>query len=326
MLELVNEVLDMGKLESGEVVLEHRPFNMVKLLTGLQDVLEKQAAGRGIRILCDDIDLPHPDLIGSPIHVKRLMMNIMSNAVKYNKDNGTITMTLREERCDGKTAWVKFTCADTGIGMSEEFQKHIFEPFTQEVLDARSTYGGTGLGMPIAKSLADKMGGTITFESRQGVGTTYYITLPLEIDPNAAPQPETEKPADDATLQGVNILLAEDNDLNLEIAQFLLENAGATVTAARNGQEAVDIFAASRPGEFDAILMDVMMPVMDGYTATRTIRRLDRPDAGRIPILAMTANAFAEDRRRAYEAGMNEHLTKPLETELVIKTLAKYRK
>ena len=148
----------------------------------------------------------------------------------------------------------------------------------------------------------------------------------LEIDPNAAPQPETEKPADDATLQGVNILLAEDNDLNLEIAQFLLENAGATVTAARNGQEAVDIFAASRPGEFDAILMDVMMPVMDGYTATRTIRRLDRPDAGRIPILAMTANAFAEDRRRAYEAGMNEHLTKPLETELVIKTLAKYRK
>ena len=170
------------------------------------------------------------------------------------------------------------------------------------------------------------MGGTITFESRQGVGTTYYITLPLEIDPNAAPQPETEKPADDATLQGVNILLAEDNDLNLEIAQFLLENAGATVTAARNGQEAVDIFAASRPGEFDAILMDVMMPVMDGYTATRTIRRLDCPDAGRIPILAMTANAFAEDRRRAYEAGMNEHLTKPLETELVIKTLAKYRK
>ena len=326
LLELVNEVLDMGKLESGEVVLEHRPFNMVKLLTGLQDVLEKQAAGRGIRILCDDIDLPHPDLIGSPIHVKRLMMNIMSNAVKYNKDNGTITMTLREERCDGKTAWVKFTCADTGIGMSEEFQKHIFEPFTQEVLDARSTYGGTGLGMPIAKSLVDKMGGTITFESRQGVGTTYYITLPLEIDPNAAPQPETEKPADDATLQGVNILLAEDNDLNLEIAQFLLENAGATVTAARNGQEAVDIFAASRPGEFDAILMDVMMPVMDGYTATRTIRRLDRPDAGRIPILATTANAFAEDRRRAYEAGMNEHLTKPLETELVIKTLAKYRK
>jgi len=210
--------------------------------------------------------------------------------------------------------------------MSEEFQKHIFEPFTQEVLDARSTYGGTGLGMPIAKSLVDKMGGTITFESRQGVGTTYYITLPLEIDPNAAPQPETEKPADDATLQGVNILLAEDNDLNLEIAQFLLENAGATVTAARNGQEAVDIFAASRPGEFDAILMDVMMPVMDGYTATRTIRRLDRPDAGRIPILATTANAFAEDRRRACEAGMNEHLTKPLETELVIKTLAKYRK
>ena len=326
LLELVNEVLDMGKLESGEIILEHRPFNMVKLLTGLRDVLEKQAAGRGIKIICEDIALPHPELIGSPVHVKRLMMNIMSNAVKYNKDNGTITVTLQELRCEGGKAWIRFTCADTGIGMSEEFQKHIFEPFTQEALDARSTYGGTGLGMSITKSLVDKMDGTITFESKQGVGTTYVITLPFEINRDAEPQPGHEKSMDASTLQGMRVLLVEDNDLNLEIAQFLLENAGMKVTTARNGQEAVDTFAAAAPGSFDAILMDVMMPVMDGYEATRTIRRLDRPDAGSIPILAMTANAFTEDRRRAYEAGMNEHLTKPLETELVLKTLAKYVK
>ena len=326
LLELVNEVLDMGKLESGEIILEHRPFNMVKLLTGLRDVLEKQAAGRGIKIICEDIALPHPELIGSPVHVKRLMMNIMSNAVKYNKDNGTITVTLQELRCEGGKAWIRFTCADTGIGMSEEFQKHIFEPFTQEALDARSTYGGTGLGMSITKSLVDKMDGTITFESKQGVGTTYVITLPFEINRDAEPQPGHEKSMDASTLQGMRVLLVEDNDLNLEIAQFLLENAGMKVTTACNGQQAVDTFAAAAPGSFDAILMDVMMPVMDGYEATRTIRRLDHLDAGSIPILAMTANAFTEDRRRAYEAGMNEHLTKPLETELVLKTLAKYVK
>ncbi len=324
LLELVNEVLDMGKLESGEVVLEHRPFNMVTLLTGLCDVLEKQAAERGITIRCEDIALPHPDLIGSPLHVKRLVMNIISNAIKYNKDNGSITLTLHELRSEGDKAWIRFTCADTGIGMSEEFQKHLFEPFAQELLDARSTYGGTGLGMPIAKALIDAMGGTIEFTSRQGEGTTYYITLPFEVDHAAAPQPLPGAPADLSALQGKHILLAEDNDLNLEIAEFLLQNAGLRTTAARNGQEAVTLFAASAPGTFDAILMDVMMPQLDGYEATRAIRALDRPDAAAIPIFAMTANAFTEDRRRAYESGMNEHLTKPLEPDTLLRTLAKY--
>ena len=324
LLELVNEVLDMGKLESGEIVLEHRPFNMVTLLTGLCDVLEKQAAERGITIRCEDIALPHPDLIGSPLHVKRLVMNIISNAIKYNKDNGSITLTLHELRSEGDKAWIRFTCADTGIGMSEEFQKHLFEPFAQELLDARSTYGGTGLGMPIAKALIDAMGGTIEFTSRQGEGTTYYITLPFAVDHAAAPQPLPGAPADLSALQGKHILLAEDNDLNLEIAEFLLQNAGLRTTAARNGQEAVTIFAASAPGTFDAILMDVMMPQLDGYEATRAIRALDRPDAAAIPIFAMTANAFTEDRRRAYESGMNEHLTKPLEPDTLLRTLAKY--
>ena len=256
--------------------------------------------------------------------VKRLVMNIISNAIKYNKDNGSITLTLHELRSEGDKAWIRFTCADTGIGMSEEFQKHLFEPFAQELLDARSTYGGTGLGMPIAKALIDAMGGTIEFTSRQGEGTTYYITLPFAVDHAAAPQPLPGAPADLSALQGKHILLAEDNDLNLEIAEFLLQNAGLRTTAARNGQEAVTIFAASAPGTFDAILMDVMMPLLDGYEATRAIRALDRPDAAAIPIFAMTANAFTEDRRRAYDSGMNEHLTKPLEPDTLLRTLAKY--
>lgn len=251
-------------------------------------------------------------------------MNIISNAIKYNKDNGSITLTLHELRSEGDKAWIRFTCADTGIGMSEEYQKHLFEPFTQELLDARSTYAGTGLGMPIAKGLIDAMGGTIDFTSRQGEGTTYYITLPFAVDRAAAPQPLPGAPADLSALQGKHILLAEDNDLNLEIAEFLLQNAGLRTTAARNGQEAVTIFAASAPGTFDAILMDVMMPLLDGYEATRAIRALDRPDAAAIPIFAMTANAFTEDRRRAYESGMNEHLTKPLEPDTLLRTLAKY--
>ena len=287
-------------------------------------MLEKPAAERGITIRCEDIKLPHPDLIGSPLHVKRLVMNIISNAIKYNTDNGSITLTLHELRSEGDKAWIRFTCADTGIGMSEEYQKHLFEPFTQELLDARSTYAGTGLGMPIAKGLIDAMGGTIDFTSRQGEGTTFDITLPFEVDRAAAPQPLPGAPADLSALQGKHILLAEDNDLNLEIAEFLLQNAGLRTTAARNGQEAVTLFAASAPGTFDAILMDVMMPQLDGYETTRAIRALDRPDAAAIPIFAMTANAFTEDRRRAYDSGMNEHLTKPLEPDTLLRTLAKY--
>ena len=327
LLSLINDVLDMSRIESGKVKIEEKAVHLPDLVHDVRSIIQPNVSAKRLSLFIDTMDVENEDIITDPLRLNQILLNILSNAIKFTPTGGMISIRIAEKNgAPAGRACYEFRIKDNGIGMSEEFQKHIFEPFTQEVLDARSTYGGTGLGMPIAKSLVDKMGGTITFESRQGVGTTYYITLPLEIDPNAAPQPETEKPADDATLQGVNILLAEDNDLNLEIAKFLLENAGATVTAARNGQEAVDIFAASRPGEFDAILMDVMMPVMDGYTATRTIRRLDRPDAGRIPILATTANAFAEDRRRACEAGMNEHLTKPLETELVIKTLAKYRK
>lgn len=280
LLELINEVLDMGKMESGEVILKERSFQVVDLVQEIVDVLEKQAAERGVTITCKEVCFE-----------------------------------------DGK-AWIEFICADTGIGMSEEFQQHLFEPFTQENTDARSTYGGTGLGMAITKSLVDKMGGSITFESKLNVGTTYFIVIPFPVDEEKREERIVEAPAEISSLQGRKVLLAEDNELNMEIAEFLLENAGILVTKAYNGKEALERFEQSEMDEFDAILMDVMMPVMDGYEATKAIRALNRKDAKKIPILAMTANAFAEDRRKALIAGMNEHLTKPLESEKVLRALA----
>ena len=326
LLELVNEVLDMGKLESGEVVLEEIPFDLIPLLDSVSVPLEQMAKSRSIRIERRPREVQHTALVGSPIHLKRLLMNLLSNAVKYNKDNGSIALSCRELRTEGNTAWFEFTCADTGIGMSEEYQKYLFEPFTQEHSTARSTYSGTGLGMAITKSLVDKMGGTITFASRLDKGTTFHVTLPFRIcQPGELPQQITEAPAPGG-LQGMHLLLVEDNALNTEIAAFMLENAGAELTKAQNGQEALDIFRKSPEGFFDAILMDVMMPVMDGYQATRAIRALERPDAASVPIIAMTAHAFADDRQRAYEAGMTEHLTKPLESAVLIRTLERWKK
>ena len=326
LLELVNEVLDMGKLESGELVLEEIPFDLIPLLDAVGVPLEQTAASRGIRMEWQPREVQHTALVGSPIHLKRLLMNLVSNAVRYNKDNGSVTLSCRELEDKGNTAWFEFICADTGIGMSEAYQQHLFEPFTQEHSTARSTYGGTGLGMPIAKSLVDKMGGTITFTSKQGEGTTFRVILPFRIcQPGELPPQVTKAPAPDA-LQGMRLLLVEDNTLNMEIAAFMLENAGAELTQAQNGQEALDIFRESPAGFFDAILMDVMMPVMDGYQATRAIRALERPDAAAVPIVAMTAHAFADDRQRAYEAGMTAHLAKPLESAVLIRTLQRWRK
>ena len=326
LLELVNEVLDMGKLESGELVLEEIPFDLIPLLDAVGVPLEQTAKSRGIRIEWLPWEVQHTELVGSPIHLKRLLMNLVSNAVRYNKDNGSVTLSCRELEDKGNTAWFEFTCADTGIGMSEAYQQHLFEPFTQEHSTARSTYGGTGLGMSIAKSLVDKMGGTITFTSRLGEGTTFRVILPFRIcQPGELPPQAAKAPAPDA-LQGMRLLLVEDNTLNMEIAAFMLENVGAELTEAQNGQEALDIFRESPAGFFDAILMDVMMPVMDGYQATRAIRALERPDAAAVPIVAMTAHAFADDRQRAYEAGMTAHLAKPLESAVLIRTLQRWRK
>lgn len=322
LLELVNEVLDMGKLESGEIMLEEREFDLKKLLDSVGMVVDKQARERGITIITDGYPVEHCYLLGSPLHLRRLLMNIISNAVKYNRVGGEIRLGCCEKpSADPETAQIEFTCADTGIGMSEEFQKHVFEPFAQERNTARSEYGGTGLGMPIAKSLAEKMGGTLSFVSRQGVGTTFTLSLPFRICHAPEKRNKPKRLLQTSSIAGLHVLVAEDNRMNMEIAEFVLNVEEAFIIKAVNGEEAVRIFADSRPGEIDAILMDVMMPVMDGLEATRRIRAMKRPDARTIPIIAMTANAFAEDRQLAFAAGMDMHIAKPLEGSEMVETL-----
>ncbi len=321
LLELVNEVLDMSKLESDEVILEEIPFNLSCISREVFVVIEQIAAEQNIRIVWEKKEIIHRDLIGSPGHVKRVMMNILSNAVKYNRANGQIYISCREIPSEqpGMTT-MEFVCRDTGIGMTEEFQKHIFEPFAQEDAGSRTKFAGTGLGMAISKNLVEKMGGTITFESKEGAGTTFVIRVPFRIDTDRSGRPETGEKTE-VSIRGLHILLAEDNELNMEIAEFLLQNEGAVVTKAWNGKEAVEIFEKSGSGEFDVILMDIMMPVMNGYEAAKRIRSLDRDDAQVIPIIAMTANAFVEDRMKAKEAGMNEHIGKPVDGKLLVKVI-----
>ena len=323
LLELVNDVLDMSKLESGEVVLEEIPFNLSSISREVFVVIEQIAAEQNIRIVWEKKEITHRDFIGSPGYVKRVMMNILSNAVKYNRENGHIYITCTEIPSEqpGMTT-MEFVCRDTGIGMTEAFQKQIFEPFAQEHTGSRTKFAGTGLGMPISKKLIEKMGGTITFESAEGIGTTFVIRVPFKIDLDVDIR-EEQADVSEKSIKGLHILLAEDNELNMEIAEFMFQNEGTEVTKAWNGQEAVELFEKSRPGEFDVILMDIMMPVMNGYEATKMIRSLDREDAKVIPIIAMTANAFAEDRLRAKEAGMNEHIAKPVDAKLLIKIIHK---
>ena len=323
LLEMLNDVLDMSKLESDEVMLEEIPFNLSSICEEVLVVIEQMAVEQNIRIMWEEKEIIHRNLIGSPGHVKRILMNILSNAVKYNRENGSIFISSREliaEQPDRAT--IEFVCRDTGIGMTDAFQKRIFEPFTQEHTGSRTKYAGTGLGMPITKKLVEKMGGTITFESKEGDGTTFVIKIPFKIDPDADNR-EEQKEVSEKSIEGLHILLAEDNELNMEIAEFMLQNEGAIVTKAWNGQEAVEIFRKSEAGEFNVILMDIMMPVMNGYEAAKRIRSLDRADAGVIPIIAMTANAFTEDRMRAKEAGMDEHIAKPVDAKLLVKVIHK---
>ena len=321
LLELINEVLDMSKLESDEVVLEDIPFNLNSIFEEILGVIEHMAAEQNIRIIWEEKEVTHWNLIGSPVHVKRILMNILSNAVKYNKENGYVYISCREipSKQTAMTT-LEFVCRDTGIGMTEAFQKRIFEPFAQEHAGSRTKFAGTGLGMPITKKLVEKMGGTISFESKEGTGTTFVIRIPFRIDTDMKDRTEAEEKTE-TSIHGLHVLLTEDNELNMEIAEFVLQNEGAVVTKAWNGQKAVDIFRKSRPGEFDAILMDIMMPVMNGYEAAKMIRSLDREDAKVIPIIAMTANAFTEDKMRAKEAGMDEHIAKPVDGKLLVKVI-----
>ena len=321
LLEMLNDVLDMSKLESGEVVLEEIPLNLSNIFEEVLVVIEQMAAERNIRIVWEEKEITHWNLIGSPSHVKRILMNILSNAVKYNKDNGNIYVSCREIASEQpEMTTIEFICRDTGIGMTEAFQKQIFEPFAQEDTGSRTKYAGTGLGMPITKKLVEIMGGTISFESKEGAGSTFVIRIPFKIAPDED-EHKVRKDILDKSIKGLHILLAEDNELNMEIAEFMLQNEGAEVTKAWNGQEVVEIFEKSKSGEFDVILMDIMMPVMNGYEAAKRIRSMDREDAKVIPIIAMTANAFTEDRLKAKDAGMDEHIAKPVDAKRLAKVI-----
>ena len=322
---LINDVLDMSRLESGRVTILHEPFNLYELLARNGDALytqsNKMQLTRNVHF-----NNTHNHVIGSPLHIQRVIANISSNAVKYNRVGGTINYTLDEIPQDKNHAIYRFTIQDTGIGMSEEFQKQLYEPFAQANENARTEFKGTGLGLAIAKELVDRMGGTITVESKLGVGTKFVIELPLEIDLTARETDNTHTPL--PSLQGMHLLLAEDNALNAEVACYVLEKDGAAVTVAENGQKAVELFEASGRGNaprYDAILMDVMMPVMDGLAATQAIRASGHPQAKTIPIIAQTANAFAEDIKRTQDAGMNDHISKPLSESQLIRVLAQYK-
>lgn len=323
LLDLANEALDMSRLESGQVDLNLVPTNLVALTREVRDILERQAEERLVTIICDQQTLNHPYARVSVTHVKRLLVNIAGNAVKYNRQGGYVRLTCREvEPVDGVPVY-EYTIADNGIGMSEEFQQHLYEPFCREEQQVEGASSGTGLGAPIAKQLVELMGGTMSFTSTLGQGTTFTIRLPFEkCKRSEIPQDVRVDAGDGDALQGLRVLLVEDNDLNAEIAQFTLDRAGAVVTHAKDGESAVEMFAASAPHEYDVVLMDIMMPGIDGLEATRRIRALDREDAATTPIIAVSANAFADDRRLSCEAGMNAHLSKPVSSQELVEALA----
>lgn len=323
LLDLANEALDMSRLESGQVDLNLVPTNLATLNHEVRDILERQAEERLVTIICDQQTLNHPYARVSVTHLKRLLLNIAGNAVKYNRQGGYVRLVCREvEPADGVPVY-EYTIADNGIGMSEEFQQHLYEPFCREEQQVEGASSGTGLGAPIAKQLVELMGGTMSFTSVLGQGTTFTIRLPFEkCDRSEIPQTVRVEADDGDALQGLRVLLVEDNDLNAEIAQFTLGRAGAVVTHAKDGESAVEAFAASAPHEYDVVLMDIMMPGIDGLETTRRIRALDREDAATTPIIAVSANAFADDRRLSREAGMDAHLSKPVSSQELVEALA----
>lgn len=324
---LVNDVLDMQRMETDRFFLEQIPFDIREILDNCWSMLEAQASRLDITLKkIKPGSLKYPYLIGSPLHIRQIFMNLLSNAIKYNKPGGSISVHAKIIRQVHQNVIYKFIISDTGIGISPEFQKHIFEPFAQEDTGARTIYKGTGLGMAIVHRLVQEMGGTIQLKSEKNVGSTFTLILPFTIDehqPSASAETATDTPTD---LTDLHILVVEDNELNLEIAVFSLEAAGLNVSTAINGLEAVRLFEKSKPYEYDIILMDIMMPVMNGLDAAKAIRGLSRPDAPTVPIIALSANAFAEDIQKSKNAGINEHLAKPLEMDKVLKVIASYCK
>ena len=322
LLSLINDVLQMSKLEDENIEISHEPIDLGEISREVGTIISGRTAEAGIAFEIGKQELPVSYVYGSPLHIRQIFLNIYGNCIKYNKPHGKVTTTLK---CLGEKNGIvtyRWTISDTGIGMSEEFLKHIFEPFVQEHSDARTVYSGTGLGMSIVKKIIDRMNGTIVVTSKEGEGSTFVITLPFEI----AEKPEeiSAEMDGEVNIAGLHLLLAEDNELNAEIARTLLEDEGAITTIVNDGQQAVDIFSRNKPGTFDAILMDIMMPEMDGLSATKAIRALDREDAGTIPIIAMTANAFDEDEKKCMEAGMNAHLVKPLDIQKMKEAVCRY--
>ena len=324
--KLINNVLDISKLESGSLVLEHKSFDMVELLSNNMTVVAMSAYENGVRFEggVEANTIRHRYLIGSPVHLSRVLMNLASNAIKYNHFHGTVNVHCEELSDDGNMAVFKFVCSDTGLGMSEEFQKHAFDVFAQEGKQSTTTFSGSGLGLSIVKDIIELMGGMIELESKENVGSTFTVTVPFKID-HLVENNDSQKDScsQSMELSGKRVLLVEDNAINMEIAHAILEEEHLNITEAKNGKEALEIFQNSKLNEYDVIIMDVMMPVMDGLEATKAIRMLEREDAKRIPIIAMTANAFEEDRKACLDAGMDEHIGKPIDIPLLKRTITK---
>ena len=323
LLSMVNDILDMNKLQSGEIANQDMTFDIADMLRTVNEAAQIKAEEKQIEYIVEweKSSYPHPYLVGNPLFTARILSILADNAIKFSHIGSTISVNCHEEQLDDKNVICEFVCKDHGIGMSKEFTEHAFELFSQENESSRTRYEGTGLGLAIAKKLTDRLHGTICLESKKGVGTTATVRIPFKIG-----TPDDIKVVRDyktISLQGLRVLLVEDNDLNMEIARFILEDQGMIVEGAVNGQEAVELFERSEPGYYSVILMDIMMPVLNGLDATRKIRTLKRTDAETIPVIAMSANAFSDDMIRSRLAGMNAHLAKPLDRKKIVETIQK---
>ena len=325
LLSLVNDVLQVSRLESGRPAAVEEPFDLCAVLEECVTVLSPLAEERTVRLELETNGLRHTRAVGNPLHFKQILMSVIDNALKYNRPNGSVSVRVEETAFREGTASCRFVIEDTGIGIGEDFKAHIFEPFTQEHQGARTDYTGAGLGMSIVKKLVDQMRGTVTVDSRLGRGSVVQIILPVRVDEMQSGQAAEEARDVQGGIAGMQVLLVEDNQINCEIVEYLLKDAGAEVATANDGKAAVEAFEASAPGTFDCILMDLMMPVMSGYEAARVIRGLKRPDAGTVPIIALSANAFEEDVALAKDAGMNEHLAKPVDIRRMIQVMNRLR-
>ena len=326
LLSLVNDVLQMSRLESGRPAAVEEPFDLCAVLEDCIDILSPLAQERDVLLELDTSALRHRQVIGDPLYLKQILMSVIDNALKYNRPHGSVFVRAEETAFREGTASCRFVIEDTGIGIGEDFKEHIFEPFTQEHQDARTNYSGAGLGMSIVKRLVDQLEGTVAVDSRTGKGSVVQIALPLRVDRARGSRSEEADREERADIAGMHVLLVEDNEINCEIVEFMLRDAGAQVATANDGKAAVDAFQASDPGRFDCILMDLMMPVMSGYEAARVIRGLDRADAGTVPIIALSANAFEEDVALAKDAGMNEHLAKPVDVQRMFQLMSRLRR